>query len=97
MYEAKRQGRNSFKIYDQAMRKATQEYLQIETFLQTAIENDEFELFFQPKFDIKANKINSMEALLRWNHPILGNVPAPIPLFQSQKRQEVFGISTNGC
>ena len=75
MYEAKRQGRNSFKIYDQAMRKATQEYLQIETFLQTAIENEEFELFFQPKFDIKANKINSMEALLRWNHPILGNVP----------------------
>ena len=75
MYEAKRQGRNSFKVYDQAMRKATQEYLQIETFLQTAIENDEFELFFQPKFDIKANKINSMEALLRWNHPILGNVP----------------------
>ena len=75
MYEAKRQGRNSFKIYDQAMRKATQEYLQIETFLQTAIENDEFELFFQPKFHIKANKINSMEALLRSNHPILGNVP----------------------
>ena len=75
MYEAKRQGRNSFRIYDKAMRKATQEYLQIETFLQTAIENGEFELFFQPKLDIKANKINSMEALLRWHHPILGNVP----------------------
>ena len=75
MYEAKRQGRNLFKIYDQAMRKANQEYLQIEMFLQTAIENDEFELFFQPKLDIKANKINSMEVLLRWHQPVLGNVP----------------------
>ena len=75
MYAAKKQRRNSYKIYDQDMNQAKQKYLQIEAYLQTAVENDEFELFFQPKLDLKANKINSMEALLRWHHPILGNVP----------------------
>jgi len=75
MYAAKKQKRNSYKLFDQDMNKVKQDYLQIETYLQTAIENDEFELYFQPKLDLKTNKINSMETLLRWHHPILGNVP----------------------
>ncbi len=75
MYTAKKQRQNSYKIFDQNMDKVKQDYLQIETYLQTAIENNEFELYFQPKLDLKTNKINGMEALLRWHHPILGNVP----------------------
>ncbi|WP_191090719.1 sensor domain-containing protein [Niallia endozanthoxylica] len=75
MYAAKKQRRNAYKIFDQDMMEAKQDYLQIEAYLQTAIENDEFELYFQPKLDLKTNKISGMEALLRWHHPILGNVP----------------------
>ena len=75
MYSAKSNGKNSYKIYDQTMKQANQEFFQMETFLRTAIENEELKLVFQPKFNIKANKINSMEALLRWDNPILGAVP----------------------
>lgn len=75
MYSAKSMGKNSYKIYDQTMKQANQKYLHIENFLRTAIENEELKLFFQPKLSVKDNKISSMEALLRWNNPILGNVP----------------------
>src|SRR5690606_27686400 len=36
--------------------------------------NDEFTLNYQAKLDLKTNKISGVEALLRWNHPTLGNV-----------------------
>jgi diguanylate cyclase (GGDEF)-like protein/PAS domain S-box-containing protein len=75
MYSAKSMGKNSYKIYDQTMKQANQKYLHIENFLRTAIENEELKLFFQPKLSVKDNKIKSMEALLRWNNPILGNIP----------------------
>ncbi|WML55094.1 diguanylate cyclase [Neobacillus sp. PS3-12] len=75
MYSAKSMRKNSYKIYDQTMKQANQKYLHIENFLRTAIENEELKLFFQPKLSVKDNKIKSMEALLRWNNPILGNVP----------------------
>lgn len=78
MYESKKRGKNCFKIYDQAMNYASQKQLQMETFLRTAILNDEFELYYQPKLTIHSNKINSMEALLRWHQPVLGTVPPDI-------------------
>jgi diguanylate cyclase (GGDEF)-like protein/PAS domain S-box-containing protein len=75
MYTAKKAGKNFYKIYDQSMKNANQKYLEMETCLKTAIENDELKLFYQPKLAIKENRINSMEALLRWQNPILGSVP----------------------
>ena len=57
MYSAKKIGKNSYKTYDQTMKNANQKYLKIETFLRTAIENQELQLFFQPKWNIKANKM----------------------------------------
>jgi diguanylate cyclase (GGDEF)-like protein/PAS domain S-box-containing protein len=74
MYSAKKNGKNSYKIFDQSMKNANQQYLQMETCLQSAIENDELKLFYQPKLDIKTSRISSMEALLRWNSPVLGKV-----------------------
>lgn len=79
MYSAKRLGKNSYEIYDDhTIDHANQKYLQIETFLRTAIDNQELKLFYQPKLNIKTNKIYSMEALLRWNNHFLGDIPPNI-------------------
>ncbi|MCH1626510.1 sensor domain-containing protein [Ferdinandcohnia quinoae] len=75
LHTAKSLGKNTYKKYEQKMKQHYDEYLLIEYYLPIARQNDEFELYFQPKLDLTTNSINGMEALLRWDHPILGNVP----------------------
>lgn len=71
---AKKLGKNAYKIYDEVMSKKIEKNLEIETYLETAIPHNELQLFFQPKLNLQSNEIHSMEALLRWQHPKLGNV-----------------------
>lgn len=75
MYVAKSAGRNNFKVYKREMNQHHEEALLIEQYLRKAIDNNELELHFQPKLDLTAQQVNGVEALLRWNHPILGNIP----------------------
>lgn len=75
MYEAKFNGRNNYRIYEQEMAQSGQEALIIESNLRKAIDNNELELYYQPKLDLKTRKINGMEALLRWHSPKYGNIP----------------------
>ncbi|MBU8878086.1 EAL domain-containing protein [Bacillus sp. FJAT-29790] len=75
MYAAKTNGRNSFEIYEPAMNESEKEVLLIEHHLRKAIDNNELDLYFQPKVNLFTREINGMEALLRWNSPLLGNVP----------------------
>ena len=44
------------------------------TKMPAAFDNGEFELFFQPQFDISSNELRGFEALLRWNEPELGKI-----------------------
>ncbi|WNS73747.1 EAL domain-containing protein [Bacillus sp. DTU_2020_1000418_1_SI_GHA_SEK_038] len=74
MYRAKSKGRNTFKIYEKDMFQSHEKALSIEYHLRNAIENDEFELYFQPKLDLVSKEINGMEALLRWNNRELGKL-----------------------
>jgi EAL domain-containing protein (putative c-di-GMP-specific phosphodiesterase class I) len=50
------------------------ERIMIEKHLQSALDEKEFDLHYQPQLDIATNKITGFEALLRWNSPILGSV-----------------------
>jgi diguanylate cyclase (GGDEF)-like protein/PAS domain S-box-containing protein len=75
MYVAKSKGRNTFAIYERRMNEHHEEALLIEQHLRKAIENDELELHFQPKLDLLTERVNGVEALLRWNNPLLGSVP----------------------
>lgn len=75
MYAAKLRGRNHFCIYEQEMNQANEEALLIENHLRKAIDNNELELYFQPKLDLMTRRINGMEALLRWKSPMFGNIP----------------------
>lgn len=75
MYKAKDNGKNGYQFYNVEMTRYAQERVQLETKLREAIENEEFRIFFQPKFNTRSEKIIGMEALIRWENPVLGLVP----------------------
>lgn len=74
LLKAKRTGKNKCSFYDQVMHKEVMERIRIERFLYTALEYNEFILYYQPQVDIRTGKISGFEALLRWNNPELGFV-----------------------
>ena len=74
MYRAKELGRKRYVIYDHIMNKVFKERADIEKYLHTALDNNEFDLHYQPQYDLRCNRITGLEALLRWNNPVLGNV-----------------------
>lgn len=75
MYEAKRRGKNQVQLYTPQMGEAARERLELERHLQQALDRGEFKLHYQPQFSLSTGKIVRYEALLRWNHPLLGLVP----------------------
>ncbi|WP_196492451.1 EAL domain-containing protein [Psychrosphaera haliotis] len=74
MYQAKEGGRRTFKYYSNTLNDRALERLQLEEYMRAALQNDEFELYYQPQVDLKTNEITKAEALLRWTHPELGFV-----------------------
>ncbi|OGT53239.1 MAG: hypothetical protein A3E84_01290 [Gammaproteobacteria bacterium RIFCSPHIGHO2_12_FULL_42_13] len=74
MYHAKEKGRNAFQFYTQEMNDIVAKKSQLANGLRSALEKNEFSLHYQPLFDIQANQLSGLEALLRWNHPRLGLV-----------------------
>lgn len=72
MYHAKMAGRNNFQFFDAKMNDAALERLNTEHSLRRALANDEFCLYFQPVIDLASNRVASLEALIRWNHPEKG-------------------------
>lgn len=69
MYEAKGAGPGRALRYNDAMSAKVMERLNQERNLRQAFEKEEFVLYYQPRLDIKNNRIVGVEALLRWNHP----------------------------
>lgn len=74
MYEAKSSGRGQVKFFNNTMRKKLKNHADIENDLQQGIEQNEFELYFQPIFEIQISRITGFEALVRWHHPTRGFV-----------------------
>lgn len=72
MYHAKNKGKNNFQFYRTELNTNTVERLSFENDLHKAIENEEFELYYQPIYSNDSRQITSLEALIRWNHPIRG-------------------------
>lgn len=75
MYEAKGKGKNNVKLYHPDMMTRTNERMRIETDLHRALENGEFELHYQPRVDARSGIVVGSEALIRWNHETLGQIP----------------------
>lgn len=75
LYEAKAHGRNCVRLFDPEMERRLLNSKQIEHDLKRAIFNNELEVYFQPVVDLKSLRVKSFEALLRWHHPVNGDVP----------------------
>jgi diguanylate cyclase (GGDEF)-like protein/PAS domain S-box-containing protein len=72
MYRAKAQGKGCYAVFDRQMYHSVLSRLQLETDLRSAIEQQEFEIFYQPIFCLETNRITELEALIRWRHPKKG-------------------------
>lgn len=75
MYVAKENGRNQYQIFSEDMLKETADRLSMEHALRHALTNGELSLHYQPQISLSTGLLTGVEALLRWNHPRLGNVP----------------------
>ncbi|MBY3433271.1 EAL domain-containing protein [Rhizobium laguerreae] len=84
LYEVKNSGRGGYAFFRKAMETLLVERNGIKQDLANALENDEFELYYQPLVDLDTGKVCSFEALLRWNHPERGLMPPDtfIPLIE---------------
>ncbi|MES9827587.1 MAG: EAL domain-containing protein [Candidatus Thiodiazotropha sp.] len=67
MYRAKRESENSYQLYDPSMTLMIQERLNTITALQSAVNDDDFVLLYQPQYELHTKKLIGVEALLRWN------------------------------
>ncbi len=72
MYAAKENGRNQYQIFTDAMLRASQERLSMDTALRHAIAREEMYLHYQPIVSLSTGRVVGMESLLRWHHPKLG-------------------------
>lgn len=73
MYRAKAEGRNQYKLFSLDMIQSSRRKLNIANAIHTALANNEFKLFYQPKVDAKGNTIG-YEALARWFSDELGHI-----------------------
>lgn len=73
MYHSKNEGRNRVFLFSQEMQDAVNQRRDIEKDLRVALEEEEFELYFQAQFGNDHEVVGS-EALLRWNHPDKGMI-----------------------
>ncbi|WFD09832.1 bifunctional diguanylate cyclase/phosphodiesterase [Tepidibacter hydrothermalis] len=72
MYKAKENQGNTYEFYNYKMSEQMDKNIEIEHKLKHALEKREFILHYQPKVDIKTNKITGLEALVRWKCPEKG-------------------------
>ncbi len=87
LYQAKDLGRNTFQFYSESVNTLAMERLELEIGLRKAVERGELYLEYQPQLDLAGGKIFGLEALARWRHPAMGQIPPSrfIPLAEETR------------
>ena len=75
MYRAKAAGRARTALFDASLRAQLASQVNLERDLRRALDQDQLHLAYQPIYDLATGRVDSFEALLRWNHPERGPVP----------------------
>lgn len=85
MYAAKREGKNRFSYFTKSMQIQMQKRMALTKDLHVALEKQQFHLVYQPIVNLRTNKVQKAEALIRWKHPTKGLIsPAEfIPIAES--------------
>jgi diguanylate cyclase len=74
LYRAKAEGRGTYRFFDSAMDQQLVQRRRLEADLRSAVQNGELHLHYQPIACLDSGQATGFEALLRWDHPILGSV-----------------------
>ncbi|MBM3106354.1 MAG: EAL domain-containing protein [Pseudomonas sp.] len=87
MYAAKQSGRQQYRYYDKDLNGRARSRLMLEDSVRGAIEHKEFSLVYQPQVALADGRLRGFEALLRWRHPSVGDVPPGlfIPLLEEAR------------
>ena len=72
LYRAKGLGRKRFELFDETLAKNVVDVLALEVELRAALQNEQFEPYFQPICRLDGGQVVGYEALIRWNHPQRG-------------------------
>ncbi len=75
MYQVKEKGRDSIEFFNEEMADKVSRQLVMEGDLHRALDEQQFELHYQPKIDVHTGAVVGAEALLRWQHPLKGMIP----------------------
>lgn len=78
LYAAKNGGGGDHCFFASEMEDAVQARRALELDLREALDSDQFELHFQPLVDLRTGRVTTCEALVRWIHPVRGNVPPAV-------------------
>jgi EAL domain-containing protein (putative c-di-GMP-specific phosphodiesterase class I) len=74
MYQVKEKGRDAIEFFNEEMAEKVSRQLVMEGDLHRALDEHQFQLFYQPKIDVTTGLITGAEALLRWQHPTKGTI-----------------------
>ncbi|MCY0096728.1 putative bifunctional diguanylate cyclase/phosphodiesterase [Hoeflea ulvae] len=86
LYRAKEEGRGRYRIFESSMDEAVQEKVALSPDLRNALADDQgLSVHYQPQIEILTGRVIGYEALIRWNHPVRGNIPPAlfIPIAES--------------
>jgi diguanylate cyclase (GGDEF)-like protein len=75
MYAAKQSGRNTYRVFEPQMNHTALKSLILQRDLHRALTDGELSVAFQPKFSVASQSVTGVEALIRWRHPELGEIP----------------------
>jgi diguanylate cyclase (GGDEF)-like protein len=78
MYHAKSIGRNQSSMFNDQMKNELLERIALQKELRIALDENQFEVYYQPQVNAKTQQLVSLEALLRWQHPIKGLLNADL-------------------
>ncbi len=92
MYHAKSMGKNNYQFYLEQMSSHNEQRLDLELKLHQALENQEFQLHYQPQIDTSNNKIVAAEALIRWQQSDLGMIYPDDFISLAEETGQIFKI-----